>query len=387
MNRLLLILLLCLSVDASANQWVQRSSLQGLGRHRASGIGFNNQAFVGLGHYNGTGVETYFSDWWCYEPSSNSWTQKAAYPGNNGNGNLGCHSWIYNNYIFVGLGEILHRQFYRYDPAANSWEQMPNAPAGVNFQDQQEMQVGDKAYFTDIYNDVLYEYNCSTDSWTLKGPLPIPWNYSFAGFTYDDKCWVKADMSMYTYDPVQNLWYQVSAGTFPGSAKRAHASFFVNDKFYVVCGYGVTYSDVNHEVWEFDPALYQWTQMADFQGTSRRYTLGFAIGNMGYMCTGTNGTNLNDLWEFNKYLGEDEQALDFAFSVFPNPAVEMVNINSGQMKDFVVKLYDLSGNKVQQQETVNGTAMLFRNNLTSGTYLYKIYSHSLEITSGTLVFQ
>lgn len=374
MKHLLLIFSLCFAIDASAFQWIQRASLEGVGRHRTTGVGYENRAYVGMGHFNGTGTETYFSDWWCYEPSSNSWSQKADYPGNNGNGNCGCHSWVYNDFIYVGLGENIHRQFYKYDPATNTWTLMANAPSGINFQDTQDMVVGDKAYFTNIWNMDLYEYDCANDTWTLKGPLPISWNFSFAGFTYDNKCWVKADMDMYMYDPAQNLWYQVvSAGTFPGAAKRAHACFFVNDKFYIACGYGQSFGDVTSEVWEFDPATYQWTQMQDFQGTSRRYTLGFSIGNKGYMCTGTNGTNMNDLWEFNPAVnGVDQLSGDITFTAFPNPVIDQITIQSDKMNGFEVQIYDLTGKLITSRSTSNGSATIVYPFETSTSYIYKI---------------
>ena len=76
-----LILLLFLSSfsDLLAGQWVKKENLGGVARHRATGVSIGQKGYIGLGHVNGTGVNYAFSDWWEFEPASNSWTQKADY--------------------------------------------------------------------------------------------------------------------------------------------------------------------------------------------------------------------------------------------------------------------------------------------------------------------
>ena len=80
-KNLLLILILLLSPfsDLLAGQWVKKENLGGVARHRATGVSIGQKGYIGLGHVNGTGVNFAFSDWWEFEPATNSWTQKADY--------------------------------------------------------------------------------------------------------------------------------------------------------------------------------------------------------------------------------------------------------------------------------------------------------------------
>jgi N-acetylneuraminic acid mutarotase len=370
MMRLLLLLFLTFSFQSSAEQWVKRADLPGVGRHRACAAGIVNKGYMGTGHFNGTGVETYLADWWEFDPATNSWTQRADYPGNAGNGDCGNHAWVYNNAVYVGLGENQHRQLFKYNPLTNTWQAMTLAPSGINFQDTQEMVVDNMAYFSSVSNGTLYSYNCDTDSWANVGPLPISWNYTFSAFTYDNKCFVKANQTMYMYDPVINTWYQVvSAGLFPGLALRGSAEFFVNDKFYVVGGHGGTFGSVTDEVWEFDPVAYTWTQLDDFTGTARRYTKAFVINGRAYLGTGTNGTNFSDFWEFNKYLGLDEWDKDIEISIYPNPAEEFVCIKSQNEQSFSIRLMDALGKTMATDKTTNGKITVSLDQFPSGTYL------------------
>jgi len=386
MKHLLLIFVIVFAFDSAASQWTQRASIEGSGRHRACGVGLGNRGYMGLGHFNGVGFEVYFNDWWAFDPATNSWSQKAIYPGNNGNGNLGCHCWTFENKIYVGLGEIDHRFLFRYDPITNTWEPLTPAPPGVNFQDTQEMILDNKAYFTDIWNSDFYVYDCITDTWTLIGPMPIAWNFTYSSFTYDGFIWIKADMDMYAYEPAQDIWYQViSAGTFPGHAVRGSGEFFLNGKFYIVGGYGTTFGDITKEVWEFDPVSYQWTQMQDFDGTARRFTKSFVINDKAYICTGTNGTNFNDLWEFNRTANTNMLQNEISVRAFPNPATDHFEINS-DIDQFQIEIYDFNGSVIRREKTLTGKLIVSNEGLPSGTYIYKIISDDLVLKTDRLVF-
>ena len=389
MNRLLLLLLLSFaSLESSATQWIQRADVPAEGRHRPCGIGFQNRGYMGLGHYNGTGVETYFNDWWSFDPGTNSWTQKANYPGNNGIGDLGTHCWTYSNYIYVGLGEVQHRQLFRFNPTSNTWEQMTSAPSGINFQDTQEMVVDDGAYFMNLYNGDLYYYDNASDNWSMVGTTGMPMGYTYSAFTYNDNIFIKADYEMYMFETATGIWYQViSAGSFPGFAIRGSAEFFLDGYFYVVCGHGPTTSEITSEVWKFDPTTYQWTQLEDFPGSSRRYLKSFVIGNKAYIYCGTNGTNFKDLWEFAPTLSTDEPAVEINVSIYPNPATDVVNIRSEKLDIFEVKILDSKGLLVNQKTTNSGELSIDITTLPKGTYYWQVLDRSVILKSEKIIVQ
>jgi hypothetical protein len=66
-----LLILFLLASTAKADYWVQKSNVGGLNRADATGFSLNGKGYMGTG-YSGT----YQSDWWEYDPASDTWTQK-----------------------------------------------------------------------------------------------------------------------------------------------------------------------------------------------------------------------------------------------------------------------------------------------------------------------
>ena len=54
-----------------------------------------------------------------------------------------------------------------------------------------------------------------------------------------------------------------------------------------------------------------WTQKANFGGGTRRYCIGFSIGDMGYIGLGTDGSKKKDLWQYNPQTDTWTQKADF----------------------------------------------------------------------------
>jgi N-acetylneuraminic acid mutarotase len=383
---------MCVSLHA-ASQWSQKASFGGIGRHRPTGISIGTKVYLGLGHYNGTGTETYLSDWWEFDPSSNSWTQKVDYPGNGGNGELGAHGMGLETVGYVGLGEIDDYGFYKYDPGTNTWTAMTEAPSGGSFQDTGDFTIGHRGYFTRISSDQVYEYDADLDVWTGKGFTPFNVTYSFSGFAIGGKGYMKVSNSACTvntfweYDPTSDIW--VEKTPFPGLARLSSISFVQNDKGYIVSGYGAgLHSDLSSEVWQYDPLMDTWSQLGDFIGTKRRYSTGITLGNKCYLGTGTNGTNLNDFWEFDSAVAGQEDLFDASsFAVFPNPAVDFVKFQSEKTLVFDLVIYSLSGRQISRVHTNTGSVHFERNGLSSGTYFYSVEVDGQTIHSDRFTFR
>lgn len=359
----------------SASQWTQRSDFGGVGRHRSTGLSIGNKVYMGLGHYNGTGVETYFADWWEYDPATNAWTQKVDYPGNNGNGELGAHGIGLELVGYVGLGELDDYVLYKYDPATNSWTLMSSPPNVGTFQDTGDFTIGHKAYFTRLNTTQLWEYDADLDTWTQKNPLPFTTYFSWSGFAIGDKGYLKISNSGLTvnqfweYTPATDMWVQKTA--CPGYARLSSVSFVQNGKGYIVCGYGVgNHSDLTSEVWEYDPITDSWLQMEDFPGASRRYSTGITLKNQCFLGNGTNGTNFNDFWEFDKYAGSDELEGDL-FKVFPNPCSDYLILEECENAELV----DINGKRIiELHQGSNNVGMIER-----GTYFVSTSSKKVKV--------
>ena len=69
MRSALLICLLLMAPSFFGQFWIQKASLGGVGRHRATGCATSHRGYMGLGHVNGTGQDISYKDWWEYDPA------------------------------------------------------------------------------------------------------------------------------------------------------------------------------------------------------------------------------------------------------------------------------------------------------------------------------
>ena len=381
---LLIAVISCVNLSF-ADQWVQRSDFGGVGRHRTTAINIGNHIYMGLGHFNGTGIEVYFHDWWEYDPATNAWAQKADYIGNNGNGELGAHGIGLELVGYVGLGEFEKTKLYKYDPVLNAWIAVTSAPSGINFQDTGDFTIGHKTYFTRLWSSNFFEYDADLDLWTMKSPTPFSTVYSWNGFSINGKGYTKIYDQLWEYDPQTDSWLAKSA--FPGLAQLSSVAFVQNNMGYLICGYGSTYSDLSNEVWEYDPIADNWTQLPDFPGSSRRYSSGVSVGERCFMGTGTNGTNFNDFWEFEKFADIQQLSGSVQLNVYPNPAVDCIFFTSKEISDFVIRIHDALGKEIDVLHSKLGKVSYAFNELEEGTYFYTAEIGGKPSQSGTFVIK
>jgi len=281
---------------------------------------------------------------------------------------------------YVGLGEHDKHSLYRYNPATNAWIEVTGPPTSVNFQDSGSFTIGHKSYFMNLNSGQIYMYDCDLDTWTPKNYVPYTVYYSYAGFSINGKGYMKVYNQLWEYEPSTDSWTVNS--TFPGLAKLSSMCFVQNDKAYIVCGYNSTYGDLVPEVWQFNPVGNTWTQYADFPGSSRRYACAISLGDRAFVGTGTNGTNFNDFWEFNSLASTDELTEQSVFNVYPIPATDHVNISSEKYSDFEVNVYDLNGKKLRSLSTKDGQVLIQKDDLTTGFYIYQVVRMGQVIGKG-----
>ena len=65
---------------AVGRTWYQRAHHGGDARHRVTAFSIGNKGYLGGGHVN-SGVLITYSDYWEYDPATNTWTQIADYGG------------------------------------------------------------------------------------------------------------------------------------------------------------------------------------------------------------------------------------------------------------------------------------------------------------------
>lgn len=383
------IVFLCCSLlvqDASASifGWTQKADFGAEGRHRGIGISIGNRGYMGLGHYNGAGPNIVLNDWWEYDPGTNSWTQRADYIGNNGNGNYACMAFGMDEYGYLGGGQVgSDDHLYQYDPKTNSWSDMGAMP--INYENREGFVINNKGYA--LSGSTLHEYDPSTNMWTAKNQAPFSGSIWNSTFVVDGKGYVKSGSALWEYKPLNDQW--VSRAPFPGLTSAGAASFSQSNKGYIVCGYDGSLSLIQSEVWEFDPALNNWTQLADFPGSSRRFCSAFSVNNRSYFGIGTSGTNYNDLWEFNADLitaNVNSMENDIQFSYGPNPSTNVIQFSSEQLSEYTIRVYTTSGQLISTLVSDNSKCELHRNGLPSGTYLFEVVQDNKSLLTKRFIF-
>jgi hypothetical protein len=127
--------------------------------------------------------------------------------------------------------------------------------------------------------------------------------------------------------------------------------------------------------------------MNEFEGTSRRFSSGFNIGNRCYIGTGTNGTNFSDFWEFDALANLEEEFDINQFKIYPNPATEFVKFESGNLNDFEVHVFNQNGGLISKLSTNNHQVLLERNNLSKGIYYFSILSGDKVVYTNKFIFK
>ena len=386
----LILIFIALSNVVSAGAWTKMADFGGTtGRHRAIGLSIGNKGYMGTGHYNGAGVETYYSDWWEYDPATNAWSQKADYIGNSGLGDLGLLSIEIPdiNVGYVGLGELDHNSFYKYLPATNTWAKVSSPPLEY-FNERRGFTIGHKSYFfawSDPYS--VFEYDVDTDTWTQKNQS----QYNLGGsrrscFSINGVGYVKMNSYICSYDPTTDSWGFHSS--HQGIPDHSAQTYVQNNKAYFVTGYSGPSLNPTSEVWEFDPVAQTYIRLEDFPGTSRRFASSLTINGIGYLGTGTNGTNFKDFWRFDpsKVASAEEFNID-KFSAYPNPTFDKVNFHSEQFSDFTIQILNFTGQIIGNKQAINGSASFYREMHIPGMYFYKVITDDQVIHSDKIIIQ
>ena len=243
------ITLLSFSFATAQIGWVQKANYGGIARDDVGFFVIGNYAYAGTG-YNGTNL----TDFWKYDPSTNTWSGGIApYPGA---GQYSPTSFSYNGLGYCGLG----------------------------------------FNFSTLAND-LWCYDPTTNTWTAKASLPGPARYDAPCFVIGHKVWVIAGnrggppyyQDVWMYDINQDKWTKMN--NFPGGNISSCLTFAIGNHGYA--GAGWDGSNMHSAFWEYDTASDTWTSIAPIP--ARAAGLAgmphcFVIGSKAYACTGLDGT-------------------------------------------------------------------------------------------------
>ncbi len=158
-----------LRYDPIADQWMKMTSMPIGPRSFAVGFEMNGRGYIGLGEDEEPFLPTYFyTDFWEYDPSQDSWLQKRDFPASQRTIGLG-FSIGQRGYIGSGLSPFreLINDFWSFNPDSNQWQRAENF-WNIGRQGAGAFSINGKGYiFTGggIIDSVSQESGGLTDVW------------------------------------------------------------------------------------------------------------------------------------------------------------------------------------------------------------------------------
>lgn len=138
----------------------------------------------------------------------------------------------------------------------------------------------------------FYALNTANNTWSEKAPIPgdhgRTWAVSFSlnGMGYiggGDKSGNNLTQDFYKYDPALDEWTAIA--DFGGGLINGSFACSLNGKGYVIGGYDG--SDYQFETWEYDPDKDEWKQLEHYPGGRSIFAAGFVLNGKIYMGTGS----------------------------------------------------------------------------------------------------
>jgi alpha-tubulin suppressor-like RCC1 family protein len=240
-----------------------------------------------------------------YDPTTDTWTRKADYPGQSG---ASSSCFVIGNKVYAGLGSLSispfwTNDFWEYDITTNVWTQKANF-AGAGRAYATGFSIGTKGYIClgasgSYYNDV-WEYDPTADNWTQKANFPGQTRVNCKSFTIDNKEYLVGGLdanystlnSVWVYTPETDSWEEKNSTPFNIDNTNYYV-FAISNKGYIYCN-GDSYTK---DMWEYTPGTDQWTLITHYPGIESPL-FGFSMGNKAYLGRGNYADN-KEFWEFN----------------------------------------------------------------------------------------
>lgn len=237
----------------ATDTWTQKADLPGDARRNAVAFVVNGKAYVATGmNASESFAGDELNDMWEYNPVTNGWTQKANYPGGGGAGVYFAASFAIHDKGYICCGKIgpswYAQDLWEYKPATDTWLQRANFPGGVRYQ-LSGIGVGQRGYVglgTDenAYTRDWYEFNPATNTWTQKADLPGVQRGSASTFTVYGRAFVLFGSDggfledIWEFDPLANSW--MVRAPFPGGDRRNAIAFAIDGVGYTGTGKGTS---------------------------------------------------------------------------------------------------------------------------------------------------
>lgn len=306
-----LMLLMCVSVFVSCNNdddededeygnWTEGSVLEGDVRGNAADFVIGDKGYIVAG-YNGES-DDYYADAWVFDSANNSWDDVDDFPGEARSGAVG---FAINGKGYVGsglnsTGDYLN-DFYQFDPSAASGSQWTQIASLVE---------PGAEYVMDSETGTLVLVDEDDNKARARAIGFSLGNFGYVGTGNDGS----DQKDFYKYDPTTNTWSEVNG--YPGDKRRNGAVFIINDVAYI--GTGENNGSFLEDFYSFDGTT--WTELSDLDededdgddvNVLLTNSVGFSIDGKGYFATGDLGAVTSSVFEYDPSDDTWTQLADF----------------------------------------------------------------------------
>jgi len=251
-----------------------------------------------------------------------NWVRKSYFEGSNRSNSSSFT--VESRYFVVGgyTGDEFTRDLWEYDASLDAWTRRADFP-GTARSNAVAFSIDSKGYYGTGYDGKnklgdFWSYNPDSDTWTEVSPFPGTARYGAIGFSISGKGYIgtgfdgSEQKDFWEYHPETNTWNSFIS---MGGAKRSGAFVFtINDVAYI--GGGINNGLYEFDFWALDGATGSWSQKEDLDEDddytiARSEAVGFSIGSLGYLATGSQGSLLSITWEYDPIQDVWDDKTDF----------------------------------------------------------------------------
>jgi len=300
--------------------WIELKEFSGTTRSDAASFIIGNNGFV-FGGYDG---DKRLSDLWMMNPDNDTWTQMANLADFGGVARNSASAFAIGTNGYIGLGfdgNDYLKDFWQYNSLTNSWTRKADFEGSARY-GAVGFALDGKGYmgtgYDDKFQNDIYRYDPSADTWTLTGALGKK-RVNATAFVYNNTAYVlggsrdgaavpefeKFTSATQTWSDLEKMSDATSEGfddNYDNLAREYPCVFVIAskegpDKAYMTCGQrGGT---LLNDTWEYDFATDRWKTTTQFQGTTRVQAVALTLNGRGIILTGRNSVyRFDDVWEF-----------------------------------------------------------------------------------------
>lgn len=375
-------------LQAQNNVWNKRNDVAMGKRERAVGFSVMGKGYLCGGQDT---AEVIHKDLWAYDPTTDSWTQKADLPGS---ARRDAVSFVIGNYAYVGAGMdsvsaptgITLKDFWRYNPLTNAWTAVADFPGmggnGVYF--STGFAVEGKGYIcggkigSATYSAQMWEYKPSNNQWIQRAAFPGGVRYQMTSFVVGSKAYVGMGIDqnifkkdMYCYNPGSNQWTPIA--TFPAYERGAASTFTLEDRGFVCLGNN---GGLLGDLLEYYPNTDTWTLRAAYGGSERKSAIAFTLNNKAYVGTGKGYTGKKaSFYEYAPCDYAGLKALEASLKIYPNPVQDHLTISGlSQIIERIEVLNTLGKIELQINVEYGNKQVICLDQLNPGHYILRFLS-------------